>query len=699
MLKYFVTLGFSLAILAYLGNAIFVSEKKRVIQQHLIQAQLVAHLGATSMAYAVDKIRDSQKIIASFLDHKSGCQVRDVRPLLRSFVKTNHEIVRWAGLSGGDGRVLVRYPRHPPLPMDIPRILSGLEFPEGRGSGIRILYHRRLFLLVRLVGKASGRRYIFWCIGSLGDFLRTFASAHRGFEARYLWLVFKTRRGQIALYMDAHARQRVIPTAFPLPFTHTELSYEGQALLLGSYPFRLGDHRGWFVVGIPKNRIEVQLSSFRNQGMVLTGFFVIFFAVFLFTYFKNRSRRIVAERTANISREILISKQQLESYIENSSDAILRNDLEGKIQFVNPAFTRIFGWEASEVVGRNILDIFPEDRARIERVMETIRSKKTFPPYETRRRRKDGQLLDLYVSASPILNSQGEVIAITAVFRDHTGLKRLEDRLYQSEKMAAIGQLVAQIAHEINNPLSTLQFSLQLLKRSGPGDPDFMEEIQDMDEEIRRIARIVNQLLSFSRPQSKRKRQTSLRRVVRNKVLQLLIKNLRERGVNVEIDLPATLPPVRVYSDQMLQVFMNLIQNASDSIEEGGTILIRARKKVLDIDTFYQLSSRTERLGSPTGEVVEIVVSDTGRGIPPEHLPHIFEPFFTSKGPKGTGLGLSIVHGIISRAGGSIEVESTPNRGTTFTIILSAVEGPTKRDKTGRNMIQGEGKNEAFRGG
>ncbi len=691
-LKYFITLGVSFAILAYLGNSIFVSEKERVIQQHLVQAQLVAHLGATSMAYAIDKIGDGQKIIASFLEHKSKWRARDIRPLLQSFVKANHKIIRWAGLSEVNGRILVRYPRHGPLPIDLPRVLARFHATEGKSRAIKIkvFYQRRLFLMIRPVSQGKTSRYVFWCIGSFEAFLRTFISEHQELESRYLWLVFVEGHRQVALYMDAKAHRRVVPTTFPLPFSRKELTYDGRTLLVGAHAIRFGEHQGWFVVGIPRNRIEGQLSEFRNQGMLLTGFFVIFFAIFLYTYFKNRSRRIVAERTANISREILISKQQLESYIENSSDAILRNDLDGRIQFVNPAFTRIFGWAASEVVGKNILDVFPEDKTRIAKVVETIKAKKAVPPYETRRRRKDGQMLDLYVSASPILNSQGEVIAITAVYRDHTGLKRLEDRLYQSEKMAAIGQLVAQIAHEINNPLSTLQFSLQLLKRSGPNDPDFMEEIQDMDEEIRRIARIVDQLLSFSRPQSKRKRQTSLKRVLRNKVLQLLFKNLRERGVNVEIDLPDGLPLVRVYSDQMLQVFMNLTQNASDSIEKKGTITIRARRRVLDYDTFYQLSSRSERLGTPTGEVVEIVVSDTGRGIPPENLPHIFEPFFTSKGPKGTGLGLSIVHGIVSRAGGSIEVESTPGRGTTFTLILPAVETRVKRDKAGRNVVQKE---------
>ncbi len=688
-LKYFIILGLSSAILTYLGNSIFVSEKRHVIQQHLIQAQLIAHLGAISMAYTFGKIGNGQKIIISFLEHKQKWRFRNIKPLLQSYLKTNRDIIKWAGLSEINGKVLLHYPHHSPLPFNIHRILSTVKIPGGNTSLIKILYQRHLILIIHPVKKPPQERYIFWCIGSFNNFLHGFTSIYRGVEGQYIWLVFKTPQGQKALYMDNRLELHTLKTTFPLPITNKELTYKGKPLLVGAHPFRLDGHDGWFIVGIPKKQIEVQLSEFRNKGMVLTGFFVIFFSIFLYTYFKNRSRRIVAERTANISREILISKQQLESYIENSSDAILRNDLDGRIQFINPTFTRIFGWEAREVVGKNIKEIFPDDRAKIERVIETIKAKKPFPPYETRRRRKDGQILDLYVSASPILNSHGEVISITAVYRDHTRLKRLEDRLYQSEKMAAIGQLVAQIAHEINNPLSTLQFSLQLLRRAKQDGPDFMEEIEDMDEEIRRIARIVNQLLSFSRPQSKRKRQASMRRVFKNKMLQLLLKNLRERGVEVSVDFPESLPMVRVYSDQMLQVFMNLIQNAGDSIDENGKISIRARAKIQDYEAFYQLPARAGESNTPVGKVVEIVVSDTGKGIPQEMLPHIFEPFFTSKGTNGTGLGLSIVHSIISRAGGSIDVESTPGRGTQFTIILPAVEQQhPRRDKRDKYMVQ-----------
>ena len=657
------------------------AEKKNVIQQHLLQAQLIAHLGSTTIAYAFDEIRNGQHFITSYLEHKPHWRLRDIKPLLVSFTKTNQGLIKWAGLSKPDGRNIIHYPRDSLPPFDLSKILEGLSDQLPNGPVTKFLYENQLVLFAHEIRKSENTRYIFWCIGSFKGFLRQFLSVYREFYCRHLWLVFRTKGGQKTLYMGPDFKPASIETHFSLPFDRKEILFRSEPLLVGAHLFKFGDRQGWFVVGIPRNRIEVQLSEFRYKGMLLTGFFIIFFSIFLYTYFKNRSRRIVAEQTANISREIIISKQQLESYIENATDGILRNDLDGKIVYVNPAFTRIFGWEAHEVIGKNILDLFPDDRERVKKVMETIKSKKSFPPYETRRRRKNGQVIDLYVSASPILNSHGDVIAITAVYRDHTRLKRLEDRLYQSEKMAAIGQLVAQIAHEINNPLSTLQFSLQLLQRMGPDNPEFREEIEDMDEELRRIARIVDQLLSFSRPQSKRKRQASLKRVLRNKMIQLLFKDLRERGVEVEVNLVDPLPMVRVYSDQMLQVFLNLIKNAADSIREKGKITIQAAAKVLDFDTVYQLPARGQHVSHPLGKVVEIAISDTGEGIPPENLPHIFEPFFTSKGPEGTGLGLSVVHSIISRSEGTIEVESAPGKGTTFTIILPAIETGHRRDK------------------
>jgi len=687
-LKYFVTLGFSFAILAYLGNAVFQTEKANVIHQHLLQARLLAHIGAVSIAYSLEEIRNAQQLILSFTEKKKRWRVHEIKPLISSLVKANN-IVKWAGISTISGRIIYQYPASLSLPPDFNPIPDKIRKKPAENFPARFLLKSQMLTFSHAIKKNGVPSYFIWCIGSMEEFNRSFLNTYRRFNCKHLWLVLQRKAGRKAFYMGPDFKQSISNSVLNLPFDYKEFLFRRERLLVGAHPVQAGAMRGWFVVGIPRDQIEIQLAEFRYQGILLTGFFVVFISIFLFTYFKNRSRRIVAEQTANISREILISKQQLESYLENSSDGILRNDLNGKIRYVNPAFARMFGWEVRDVIGRNILDIFPDDRKRIIKVMETIREKKAFPPYDTKRKRKDGLVINLYVSASPILNSRGTVIAITAVYRDHTKMKRLESRLHQSEKMAAIGQLVAQIAHEINNPLSTLQLSLQLLRRVAPNDPEFIEEIEDMDEEIRRVAGIVNQLLSFSRPQSQKKQQASLKRVFKNKMLQLLLKNIREKGIEIELDINSPLPLVRVYSDQMLQVFLNLIQNAVDSMENHGKITIRIASKVLEPDSSYQLASDNHQLAFPLGKVVEITVSDTGKGISPEALPHIFEPFYSSKGKGGTGLGLSVVHNIITKSGGSIEVESAPGKGTIFYITLPTAGSKRTHSANDENMVKG----------
>jgi len=697
-LKYFVTLGFSFAILAYLGNAVFQTEKANVIHQHLLQARLLAHIGAVSIAYSLGEIRNTQQLILSFTEKKKRWGIYEIKPLISSLVKANN-IVKWAGISTISGRIVYQYPASRPLPPDFNPVSDKIRKQSAESFPARFLLKSQMLVFSHTIKKNGTPRYFIWCIGSMEEFNRSFLNTYRKFNCKHLWLVLQGKTGRKAFYMGPDFKQSITNSVFSLPFDYKELSFHGERLLIGAHLVQAGSVHGWFVVGIPRDQIEIPLAEFRYQGILLTGFFVVFISIFLFTYFKNRSRRIVAEQTANISREILISKQQLESYLENSSDGILRNDLNGKIRYVNPAFARMFGWEVRDVIGKNILDIFPDDRKRITKVMETIKEKKAFPPYDTKRKRKDGLVINIYVSASPILNSRGHVIAITAVYRDHTKLKRLEGRLYQSEKMAAIGQLVAQIAHEINNPLSTIQLSLQLLRRAAPDNPEFIEEIEDMDEEIRRVAGIVNQLLSFSRPQSQKKQQASLKRVFKNKVLQLLFKNIREKGIEVELDIDSPLPLVRVYSDQMLQVFLNLIQNAADSMENQGKITIRITGKILEPDSSYQLASDNQELAFPQGRVVEVTISDTGKGILPEALPHIFEPFYSSKGKGGTGLGLSVVHNIITKSGGSIEVESAPGKGTIFYITLPTLAPKRTRSVEGENMLKEGKKGKTFPGG
>jgi signal transduction histidine kinase len=232
----------------------------------------------------------------------------------------------------------------------------------------------------------------------------------------------------------------------------------------------------------------------------------------------------------------------------------------------------------------------------------------------------------------------------------NTLIKATQDQLIQSEKLAAVGQLAAKIVHEVNNPLAVIKTSLALVsKRLSSGDRN-KENLNIIEEEIGRIARIMRQLLDFSRPSS----DIALLQV--NEVIQNLMKfvegDLAARQIESRLELADDLPTIRMSLDQLKQVPLNLIKNAQDAMPQGGTLLFKT----------------TSQAGG-----LSISVADTGSGIPPEYLCRVFEPFFTTKKPSGgMGLGLSVSANIIKSAGGTIEVDSAPEKGTMFRVFFPA---------------------------
>jgi len=227
-------------------------------------------------------------------------------------------------------------------------------------------------------------------------------------------------------------------------------------------------------------------------------------------------------------------------------------------------------------------------------------------------------------------------------------------QLVQSEKLAATGRLAASLAHEINNPLQAIHNSLQLML-TFPLEPDEQREyLQMASEEVERLMRLVARMLDFARRPRKGMKPTSLNDVI-EKVLTLCSKYLQHHRVTLRRDLAPDLPPVLANADELSQVFLNLILNAVDAMPEGGTL---------------RVSSRLMGDGR-----LEVTFSDTGHGIPPEHLDRIFEPFFTTK-ENGSGLGLTVSHSVIERHGGEISVRTLEGEGTTFTVRLpAAAEG------------------------
>jgi PAS domain S-box-containing protein len=353
--------------------------------------------------------------------------------------------------------------------------------------------------------------------------------------------------------------------------------------------------------------------------------------------------------------------------VESSHDAIISLTPEGIVLSWNHGAERIYGYSAAETVGRSILFISPPDRT-IETLtlLKGVERGETVEPFETVRLKKDGTRIHVSLTLSPIENSDGQVVGVSAVARDVTESKNLEAMLRQAQKMEAVGQLAGGVAHDFNNLLGViLGYTGLLLDRPGLDDLQrkSIEEIQKAGD---RAALLTRQLLAFSRKQVLQPKVLDLNTVVAG------AEKLLQRLIGEDIELLVVLNPAlgRIEADagQLEQIIMNLAVNARDAMPPGGKLTIETSN--VEIDEDYAAQHPSTR----TGSHVMLSVSDTGCGMDAKTKAHIFEPFFTTKEfGKGTGLGLSTVYGIVKQSGGSVWVYSEVGIGTTFKIYLPCV--------------------------
>ncbi|WP_268794537.1 ATP-binding protein [Paenibacillus sp. DMB20] len=266
-------------------------------------------------------------------------------------------------------------------------------------------------------------------------------------------------------------------------------------------------------------------------------------------------------------------------------------------------------------------------------------------PIETVRKQKDGSMIEVSVTMSPIEDDAGRITSFISVSRDVTERNRMEELLRRSEKLTTVGQLAAGVAHEIRNPLTTLRGFLQLQQQTHKVNP---EHIGLMLSELDRINLIVSEFLILAKPQAVRFQEKDLRFIMKD-VLSLL--NTQAHLYGVEFSLNYLDDPVFVHCEenQLKQVFINVLKNAVEAMPDGGLVKIEIAR--LDF------------------EEVAVTITDKGEGIPKELLPHIGEPFITSK-DTGTGLGLMVSQRIIQSHRGTIEIESEVGKGTTVVILL-----------------------------
>jgi len=371
-------------------------------------------------------------------------------------------------------------------------------------------------------------------------------------------------------------------------------------------------------------------------------------------------RRLAQDEVGDVNR-------RLQAVIDASPLAILRLDLEGNVISWNRAAVRIFGWDAEEVLNQPLPPIPDEEGTPFQDLLRGAARGEALVGRETRRRRKDGKLIDVRLWTAPLRGASGEIRGQVVIAADFTEQRQLEQQLTQAQKMEAIGRLAGGVAHDFNNVLTIVSGYGHMLREGNKDNPALREAAEEVLKAAGSAAAVAGQLLVFSRRQVIRPRVIDLNAEVRN------VERMLARVIGEDIELDTMLRPetgaVRADAGQIEQVLLNLVLNARDAMPSGGKLTIETANVTLD-DSYTRIHA-----GVAPGRYAMLAVSDSGTGMDAETRAHIFEPFFTTKERgKGTGLGLSTVYGIVKRHGGDIWVYSEPGRGTTFKIYLPRID-------------------------
>ncbi len=382
------------------------------------------------------------------------------------------------------------------------------------------------------------------------------------------------------------------------------------------------------------------------------------------------------------------SLRKLSRAVEQSADAVMVTDRQGIIEYVNPAFESLTGYQRDEVCGLTprILKSGEQGVEIYQDMWKTILTGNVFRGILVNRK-KHGELYFVEESICPVRDGAGLITHFISNGRDLTERLRLEAQLSQSQKMDAIGQLAGGVAHDFNNLLTIITSYAELSLDDVPHDSPLESKIQEILLAARRAAELTRQLLAFSRKQPQALRVADLNQVIAQ------IANTLPRLIGEDIEFTFKrgqgLGHVRVDPLQVEQVLMNMAANARDAMPQGGHLRIETSDMKLD-DAYIDRKPAV----IPRGRYVLITVSDDGAGIPPAHLAHIFEPFYTTKpAGQGTGLGLATVYGIVKQNKGFIWAYSEPNMGTVFKIYLPCVGG---RDPA--EIVEDVGNKSAVRG-
>jgi len=396
---------------------------------------------------------------------------------------------------------------------------------------------------------------------------------------------------------------------------------------------------------------------------------------------KDQLEKIVEERTAELTQmnqdlhleiaerrhaeeKLHASEERHRNMVEAISDWIWEINEQGCFTYSSPRVETLLGYSPEEVLDKTIFDFMPEEEAaRLKKDFSEIAArKKPFSGWENTRRRKDGSLATVETNGEPIIDQTGKLLGYRGIDRDITERKHIEQELLRVKNLEALGTLAGGIAHDFNNLLVSVFGNIELARFDMSPDSESYELLGFADEAIEHAKKLTSYLLTFSRGDVLFKESISVRDLL-SETCRLVLSG---SSVKCNLHIPGDLWPVEIDKGQIWRVFQNLLVNACEAMPDGGVVHLTAEN--CSVDSLNQLPLAQ-------GKFVKITVTDEGVGIAAEHLPSVFNPYYTTKArgiQKGVGLGLSICHSIIQKHNGYISISSEPGRGTTVVFYLPA---------------------------
>ncbi len=382
------------------------------------------------------------------------------------------------------------------------------------------------------------------------------------------------------------------------------------------------------------------------------------------------SPHMIAMRDVTEHKFAELERARLHEAIAQAAESVLITDAEQRILYVNPAFKVMAGYDRADVMGRtpSLLKSGRHDAAFYTAMWNCLSRGEPWRGHFINKR-SDGDLYECEATVSPVFDTDGQLVNYVAVSRDVTREVQLEAQYRQSQKMEAVGQLAGGVAHDFNNLLQAIRGYTEMVRSTLAPESEEYRELGEAIFASNRAAKLVRQLLMFSRSEMVRCTALDLNEIAPD--LLTMLRRLLGAQIELSTSFQTPLPPVWADRGQIEQVLTNLCVNARDAMPEGGSLCVAT--KTVEVDE--TLAAVHE--GADAGGHILLSVTDTGEGIAPDVMEHIYEPFFTTKEVgKGTGLGLATVYGIVRQHKGIIEVSSKPGQGTEFRVYLPIYLGP-----------------------